>query len=80
MEKVKNVIKNRKVQLVVGGIVIGGTIAYMAFTKSHALGGQDGVILTAPEDISVKAGDVVKIVGETKTSVRAAKVPKAVAA
>ncbi len=80
MEKVKNVIKNRKVQIVVGSVVIGGTIAYVAFTKSHALVGQEGVILTAPEDISVKAGDVVKIVGETKTSVKAVKVPKAIAA
>lgn len=71
MEKVKNVIKSRKVQLIVGSAVIGG-VAYAVIFKSHASRYPFGSGF-----IATQAGPTPEAVVVAKAATKSARVPKA---
>lgn len=71
MEKVKNVIKNRKVQLIVGSAVLGG-VAYAVISKSHANRYPFG-----SDFIATQAGPTPEAVEVAKAAAKTVRVPKA---
>ena len=78
MEKIKNVIKNHKKQIIIGSVVVDGAVACVVVMGKF--GSDDGVVLTAPEDAGVKAGDVVKITRAKSSTPKVVKAAKPAAA